>query len=721
MTTGDETSSESKPTERTPAGWHKYWQTQMDAADKRMRNFIRKGTMINGRYLDDRYDGQDAQDIEFRLNLFHANVKTQLDMMYGRTPKTDVSREFADPDDDLSRVAALILERMLQKSHNDVCEDLGSVLQMCLQDRLLPGVGTARVRYEAKFKVVMVEGIDPETGEIVMVEEEVLDYEKCHTEYVFWQDYRWGWSRTYKDLPWQAYRSWMDEDQARERFGSKIAKNLEYKNQLVSGNDGEGKTEGDEKKNNVQQAEIWEIWNKKDRKVYWFSPGAELILDIEDDPLGLKSFWCSPKPLMANCTTTQFMPKSDFTLAQDLYNEVDCLQTRIAHLTKAVKLVGVYDKSADGLKRMLNEGLEGEMIPVDNWAMFAEKGGVKGAVDWFPVQEVVEVLVRLKEMQDSSIALLYQLTGMSDILRGHSDRYSGVGQEQLKAKFGSIRIQRLQDEFAKFASSLDNLKAEVISNHYSVDTIATYSNAEFLPRADQPTVPAAIDLIKSPEIMWKVDIKPESLAMVDYAQLKAERIEFITAMATYVQSMGAMVQSQPGALPFLLEILKWTMAGFKGADYMEGMFDQAIDAAMQQQEQPNQQQQAEQQREQMAQQFEMMKIRAKFEADMQLQQQRHQQDMERMSTDHEMKMQQMITKMQGDLERIMADLRADLQLIATNSDADQLQEMSQAENAVIEGEVEHENTMIEMEQQHENTMEEIAAQQAARQSNTEGE
>ena len=32
------------------------------------------------------------------------------------------------------------------------------------------------------------------------------------------------------------------------------------------------------------------------------------------------------------------------------------------------------------------------MIAVESWAMFAEKGGVAGSVDFFPLREVIEAI-----------------------------------------------------------------------------------------------------------------------------------------------------------------------------------------------------------------------------------------------------------------------------------------------------------------------------------------
>jgi hypothetical protein len=388
--------------------------------------------------------------------------------------------------------------------------------------------------------------------------------------------------------------------------------------------------------------------------VYWSSRGADKILDSKDDPLRLRGFWPVPRPLTANLTTTLYLPKADFVINQDLYNEIDELQTRIAIITRAIKVVGVYDQSAGGsVGRMLKEGMENDLIPVENWAMFAEKGGLAGVIDWFPVQEVVGTLQTLVQVQENKITQLNEVTGMSEIMRGGAGgQYTAAQSNQLAAKMGSIDVQALQDEFARFASDLEALKAEVVAAHFEPQTILRQSNAEFVPMADKQLIGPALSLIKSPQSRWRVTIRPESIAMIDYAQLKQERTEFLTAMATYLQSAQAVVQAVPGSLPILLEMLKWGMAGFKGADYLEGTMDQAIQMAQQAPPQGKddgkaQEGQVKLQIEQMKQQTEQMKIQG---------------DLQKIQAKAQADLQTTQAKLQGEIAKITADAQRDQSL-----------------------------------------------------------
>ena len=708
---------QSTPKDKTPTGWHQFWQSQKTAADKRLRHFTRQGNQVTKRFLDEREDandiGRSEGGVRSRLNLFWKNITTQQAMLYGSTPRIDVSREFHDPDDDIARVAATLFQRLLQSDMEASGEDLPTALKAALQDRLLPGLGVCRVRYD--MGTTTASSLNPETMEMEEVEQ--LDFENAPVDYVHWQDFLWGWGRTWSEIPWMGFRSWLTKQEAADRFGAKAANNLEYKNQLPSGDDEENINS--EEKNNVQKAEIWEFWDKGEKRVFWFSAGADIILDVQDDPLDLMGFWPVPRPMAANLTTTIFTPRADYLFAQDLYNEIDVLQSRIAAITRAIKVVGVYDKGAgESVGRMLQEGTENQLIPVDNWAMFSEKGGLQGSMQWFPVQEVAQTLQILQEIQSNKIAQLNEITGMSEIMRGAAGgQYTAASSNQLAAKMGSIYIQAVQDEFARFASDLEALKAEIISKHFAPQSILMQSNAQFMPEADKDKVMPAVELMQSPDVKWRIDIRPESIAMIDYAQLKQERTEFLTSMATYVQSAQAAVKAVPGSLPILLELMKWGMAGFKGSDYLEGTMDQAIDMAKK--APPEDQDKGQKEAMQMQMQMEMQKIQAKSQADMQAIQAKSQAELQKIQMDNQANMSEFQAKGQADLQKITADLQADMRIIASKLDADLQREEAQSTMAIAEAEVDHANALIEEDQDHINQMDQIRAQGKSR--DTDGE
>jgi hypothetical protein len=131
----------------------------------------------------------------------------------------------------------------------------------------------------------------------------------------------------------------------------------------------------------VYEAVIYEIWDKETGKVFWLSKSLGKILDERDDPLGLENFWPCPKPLYSTITTDSLEPIPDYVIYQDQARELDELCNRIDGLINALKVRGVYDASASELQRLFSEGENNTLIPVHNWMAFAEKQGMKGALD----------------------------------------------------------------------------------------------------------------------------------------------------------------------------------------------------------------------------------------------------------------------------------------------------------------------------------------------------
>jgi len=659
--------------EKTPRGQYAYYSEELNASKLMLKRWHKQSDKIVNRFVGKRSNSADSPQADsFDLNLFHTNVSTLASMLYGNTPKIDVSRRYNDPNDDVGRVAATMMERLLNLDVADNGGEIDAVFRSTLQDRLLSGLGTGRVRYE-------VESTEGPNGEEIISEDAPIDY-------FYWGDILWSWARNFTEVRWIAFRNYLTKDEIAERFSKHAAENIPLKKQKM--------TSGDESARDADmdgpwmKGEIWEIWDKTTRKVVYMAFGYQKTLETKDDPLQLSGFFPIPPFFMANPTTTLYAPTPDFTLAQDLYNEIDKLQERISIITEAVRVVGVYDAAASEVGTMFKSGMDNDLIPVDNWALFSEKGGLKGTIEWVPLSDIVNALQQLIQLRDMNISLLQQVTGMSDVMRGGLDSaYEGVGQSEMKAKFGSIRVQALQDQFARFASDLMQLKAEVISRHFSPETIVKKSSMEF--SADQDLLVPAVELIKRPaDARLRVDIRPESVAMVDYAQLKNERTEYINALSTFMQSASPLIEADPAAKPFLLQLLQWGLAGFKGASEIEGVIDKAISASEEaaKQEAANPKPDPAQQAAQMQQQLEQMKMQAAQQLE-QLKQQgqqasiqmKAQADMQVRDFDREADIQTAIANSEAKKAEIEAELMATLAEIQAKMTADIAVEQAQSE------------------------------------------
>ena len=568
-----------KQFEKTPEGWASRWSVELTAAEKALRDWHKDGEEVVKRFVDAR--GDTRRDGETRINLFSANIQTLRSLLYGKTPQVDVKRRFADPNDGEARVAAEILERLLNTDIERDDDNYAAALENALDDRLLPGLGIVRCRYVADFRTKTIEPVlEESTGRELApgYTKDEKTHEDVEIDYFHWRDFRWSPCRTWNEVRWIAFGAQMTRDQLEKRFGKEKADQVPLNEK--------SKNRADEfdadKANPWARAMVWEIWNKEDRRIYWYVKGHDEILDQKDDILGLYGFWPCPRPMFANATTMKLIPTPDFKLAQDIYNEIDDLSTRITLLERAVAVRGVYDKTHDGVKRLVSELVMNEMVPVDDFMAFKEKGGLNGVVDWFPLEMVVGALDKLREYRGELMQLLYQVTGMSDIMRGEAaDKNATATEQAIKAKFASTRVQAFQNEFARFASDTQVIKAEIIAKFFDPQTIFDRSNVQYMFGADQVLAMKAIRLIKSDIAQYRIEVKPEAVAMQDMAAIKEERSAFLLAVAQFMQSTAPLTAQAPWAAPFFLQMLQWAMASFRGGSSIEGVMDQFVIQAQQ--------------------------------------------------------------------------------------------------------------------------------------------
>lgn len=676
-----ETAAEFK---ETPEGWAQRWEVEFEAAKKWLKKWKKQAKDVNDRFLDNK-GNQELGDFSTRLNLFHSNIVTLQSMLYGRLPKVDVDRRFSDQNDDVARVAGQIIQRILNTDIESAGEDYSCVLRAALGDRLIAGLGTARLKYDFDLESTEVPPqLDDDGNELAPgYTDEKITTEWVDTLYVHWDDLLWSPCRTYAEMRWRAYRVYMYREELIARFGEELGKAIPLNSK---GPTFDKNRDGAKEKDVWDQAEVWEIWDKQNKKVFWYVEGFDKVLDMKDDPLRLEGFFPEPPAMLSNVTTSKYVPKPDFCMAQDLYNQIDILESRISLLTDACRAVGVYDKANQEVQRVFQEGIENQLIPVDNWAMFAEKGGLNGAVDWVPIEQIAAVIEILTKKQADLINQLYQVTGMADILRGASTMQASATEQAIKAKFASIRVQALQDDFARFASDLQRIKAEIIAKHYQPYCIRQQSNIETSPDAQLGLVEPAIDLIKNPDVSrWKIQVKPETLAMVDYAQLRMERTEYINALATFLQSAAPLVEMDASAVPFLMQLMKWGLAGFKGSNEIEGVVDQAISMFEKKLQQGGGQKpdpkamkaQAEVQKIQM----QMQMMQQKHQLEMQQSQMEFQLEMKKANMEFQMEMRKLMTEVWAEKQKQEAQLQANTTESIINASAKKVEMESRPKGA----------------------------------------
>lgn len=585
----------------------KRWLDRISDYEREFDTWEGRSDKILKRYT---YEDRGKNESEARYNILWANVQTLTAATFAKVPKPDVSRRFKDQDP-VGRVAGMILERALDYEVQKY-SSYASTLKACVHDRFLGGRGTAWVRYEPHFRAA--QSGQPQDGlgvtEDVDSPQEQLDYECAPCDYVHWRDFGHVLARTWEEVPAVWRKVYLTRDKCIERFGEEVGNEIPLD---ARPEDFRKKQQGNESNDDSSRALVYEIWDKTTKTAIWLSKSLNKIVDQKSDPLGLEDFWPCPKPLYATLTNDSLIPIPDFTLYQDQANTLDILSDRIDGLIKAMKVFGVYDSSAGDLQRLFTESSNNTLIPVKDWTTFSEKSGLKGSMDIVDLTPIANALQQSYAAMEQVKQQVYDITGISDIVRGQTNAAETATAQQIKGQYASLRLRQFQDEVSQFATEIIRIQAQIICKQFSPQTIVSISAADQLIEQDQAIVQKALKMLTqkgpNPVRSFRIDIAADSLIQLDEQQEKQDRLEFLSSVTQFISGVAPIVQGQPAMLPVVGELLKFGVRSFKVGKSVEGAIDSAIDSVGKQPPSPSQEelQQLEQKKQEIDQGTEQLK------------------------------------------------------------------------------------------------------------------
>lgn len=571
----------------------------INAYEKEYLKWEQRGKQIIRRYRDERSEATNLRVVSRKFNVLWSNTETLKPTLYARLPRVQVERRFKDADP-VGRTACEIAERagnyLLESTPFD------NVMRSCVQDLLLPGRGVAWVNYKADLNEV--EGpVDSDEGENDEAEPEL---EKIHETvepfYVDWRDFGHSAVRTWQEVN----RAWrvchMRRPELIQRFGDELGKKLPL----------DEKSDGS-KDENVDlihdTCRVYEVWDKKKRKVCWVHKTEKDYLDETDPPVDLEGFWPFPRPLWSNLTNDTLTPVAYYLQYQDQAAELDKITNRIGRFTDGLKLAGVCDASVPELSRLLspNGTPDNMLIQVANWANLSEKGGLQGAVQLLPVQEIAATLLQLYEARDQVLNVIYQVTGIADIIRGASNPNETATAQSIKGQFASLRIKDTQAEVARFSRDTARIMVETAVEMYEPELLYEMVQADQFckpsPREQQQAqllqqfgMPApkpmdefnqALRLLRDDKMRsFHVDIETDSTIAMNEQEDKQNVTEFLAALGSFMQGFGPMIQQMPALAPVAGEALLYATRRYKAGRSLETSIEKAVQQIVQMASQP---------------------------------------------------------------------------------------------------------------------------------------
>lgn len=446
------------------------WVKEIEACKKREADYRK-----NGQRILDIYDGTKAEETPF--NILYSNTETLLPAVYSAVPRPVVQRRFKD-DDPLGKAAAQAGQRGLEfllDTNTSGYETVDEALQAAALDGLLPGRAVTVAVFDADFvESAPVEGQEPAPP--------VMKSELVCLESKDWKKVYFGYAKKWSNVPWVAYESEIDREEAVKLFGEEVAAKLTYSKDNAPHEKDEPKSKEDAHQGERKTCRIYQVWDKDGgRKVRYFSDTyKDDFLKEEDDPLQLTGFFNCPKPLQFLKKTHSLTPTAVYILYESQANELNELTRRIKMIAKAIKARGIYDSElGDDLKKLM-EADDNELVPADKSSSLAAEKGLQNAIWFMPIQELIVTLRELGAAREQCKQVIYEITGISDILRGSSKASETLGAQEIKTQWGTLRLKRAQKEVARYAKDLLRLMLELAATKFSEETWAKMTGLPFL-------------------------------------------------------------------------------------------------------------------------------------------------------------------------------------------------------------------------------------------------
>jgi len=557
-----------------------------------------------------------------RFAMFWANSEVIRPAIYAKAPVPVVTTKFHDRRP-VYEAAAEVLERCCVAAF-----DLAYINEVMLQirdDLALRGRGVPWCRYEAKSN-----------------DGSYYDTERVCIDFKHRRDFLHSVSRCWYEVTWVAAASYLTRAEARERF---------YPTSGLAYQEAEYAVDKDAKEvggaDARERAKFWEIWDKKSRRVIWVAQGCEDILDEAAPHLDIQGFFPCPKPAYGTCQPGSLVPVPDVMQYRDQLDELNLLTGRIHALSDSLEAKGFYPAGgaelSDAIQAALKRHEPGRiLVPISNWAAF---GGSKETIVWLPIDQIATTIQTCVELRKEIIQDIYQITGLSDIMRGETDPRETMGAQQLKTQYGSTRVRDKQYELVRVARDLVCITADIICQKFADTTIVEMSQT-LLPNQDmqratvaqltqqlnqqaqqlmqsaqqpqmrqmgqsnpdqvqqaaasaqqqiasmqqmitiaaqQPTVEQVLALFKDRRARsFILDIETDSTIYADEQQAKADVIEFVTGLAQLLPQLAQMITALPGAAPFCGDVLKFATKEFRAGRELIGSIDNLVEVAKQQ-------------------------------------------------------------------------------------------------------------------------------------------
>lgn len=441
---------------KSPEAVARRWKLELKLADKRESAWRQKVKAIYQTYTPENPAANS-------FNILWTNTETLRQSVYNSLPQPQVKRRYQD-EDPLGKAVADVLTRSLEFSQDTY--DFDAVIKGDVLSMLLPGRAVSRVRYVPDIRQIGGEDSEQDDDSQESESYEEIEWEQVICERVQWDDFRiLSAAKTWDEVGAIAFRHRFTREDCCEKFGDEIGDAIP-----LDAVEDEDVKKSKDAQDLFKTAEVWEIWDKDEKQVIWICPTYAKPCKTQGDPMGLSGFFPIPRPLYAIENDQTLVPAALYTQYEQQAKELNRVSARINKLIDALKVRGVYDSTLSELSELMKGG-DNDLIAAANVTALLERGGLDKAIWMMPIDTAALVLKELYVQRDATKQVIYEITGISDIMRSASDPNETFGAQRIKTQWGTQRLQRMQKEVQRYIRDLIRLKAEVIAEKFQPETL----------------------------------------------------------------------------------------------------------------------------------------------------------------------------------------------------------------------------------------------------------
>ena len=552
-----------------------YWKKQIESAKNANDKYFNKAKECEKEYTA---EGKN-------YNIFYSNVQT-LDSNLGiNNPKPDIQRRFLKKiDSDLLRSNTYAeVARILSGAVEYVVDvsKVDKIIKKDIHNDNVVGRGVAWIEYNPTIEV-------DENGVEYIANRDV------HLTSLKYDEYLCSTAECESDIWWKARRHLLSRKDIYERFGySADDRELQYK-------------PSDDNDTVLNRGEVWEIWDRNEKKRIFIllTHKNHELLEETDDPYKLECFFPCDELCFIH-ENNSIIPVPEYMLYKKQADLLEETSKKIAQISDAIKYIVVSGSQDKSVSNQITAAQNGDVLTIQS------NGAVNSISEMLtvvPVDAAVNTIQYLEDLKERTKNSIFEITGISDLMRGLSDPRETAKAQQIKGMFGSLRFQDKQNMVQEHRKRIYRIIAEIIAEHYDEATLAEMT-CTYLPTKEQklaldaqiqglqaqgqevsqdlldkyngmvnmPTWDEVMNILRSDRLRnYTVDVETTATAFDDHEQ-QTEAVDSIAN--TYVQVAQMADQLSPAFLKGFIPIMRMKLSNCKLSSAISRQMEEALDEA----------------------------------------------------------------------------------------------------------------------------------------------